>query len=100
MFKRSLVVFSAPALLAGGLLLGGAGAASAEAPPVLCQVKVVSPGNASLAQCRHSREYGHWIECQDRSGKLSVELTKTFTGTRNTLSCASGYRLLHHSIGV
>ena len=70
--------------------------ATVATTPVEC--KLYTSNNTSIASCRHSREYQHWIRCQ--SDSTSAELVEEFNGRRNHLSCPIGFDLTNHSIGV
>jgi hypothetical protein len=96
MLKRTLVMLAAPGLIAGGLIFSAGTASAAAAPAVEC--KLYTSNSTSIASCRYTRDYGHWIRCQN--GDITAELTEEFNGRRNHLSCPSGYDLINHAVGV
>lgn len=98
MLKRTLITLATPALIAGGLVVTGASAASAV--PVECKLHRADHDRTSVAHCRHHRTYQHWIRCESKDGTITEETTKEFTGKRNRLTCDEDYKLVHHSIGV
>jgi hypothetical protein len=96
MLKRTLVMLATPGLIAGGLIFSAGTASAAAVPPVEC--KLYTSNSTSIASCRYTREYQHWIRCEN--GNITAELVEEFNGRRNSLSCPSGYDLINYSIGV
>lgn len=96
MLKRTLVMLATPGLIAGGLIFSAGTASAAAVPAIEC--KLYSINNTSIASCRYTREYQHWIRCAN--GDTTAELVEEFNGRRNSLSCPTGYDLTDHSIGA
>ncbi|GGP04045.1 hypothetical protein LDL08_29630 [Nonomuraea glycinis] len=96
MLKRTLVMLATPGLIAGGLIFSAGTASAAAAPPIEC--KLYSINDTSIASCRYSREYQHWIRCENDN--TTAELVEKFNGKRNHLSCPADYDLVDHAIGA
>ncbi|TDB84735.1 hypothetical protein E1264_23555 [Actinomadura sp. KC216] len=101
MKRLNVALPAVPALLAAGLATAAPAAASIDpGTSIQCTLHTIEDKHASVADCRRSHDYEHWIKCQNKHKKIIVEITRSFTDTHSKLSCPRGYRLLNHSIGV
>ncbi|MBA9002738.1 MULTISPECIES: hypothetical protein [Thermomonospora] len=105
MRHRIASLMTVPALLAAGLVtVPAAEATTAPVPvrqtPIHCTLRTMQNEAASLARCRESRDYEHWLRCRDRRSRVTVEVTRSFTGTSSMLSCPRNYRLVNHAVGM
>lgn len=104
MRHRIAPLLAAPALLAGLVMVPAAEAAAAQAPvqdgTARCSLHKSSYEDVSIARCRDSRTHQHWIRCRDRDRRITVEVTRQFTGHSSRLACPRHYELINHAVGV